>query len=80
VPPQSSIPLDPTEKTFHYNNRLYSCNLENQGKILKIRNDQGKILAIQKGQRRGKLGDQSVDVTQPPFFQMIKAAMESLAT
>lgn len=80
VPAQPTTLANPTEKSFHYNNRLYICNLENQGKVLKIRNDQGKILAIQKGQRRGKLGDQSVDVTQPPFFQMIKAAMESLAT
>ncbi|MGB2926140.1 MAG: single-stranded-DNA-specific exonuclease RecJ [Limnothrix sp.] len=78
--PQPKTLENPAEKSFHYNNRLYVCTLENQGKILKIRNDQGKILAVQKGQRRGKLGDQSVDVTQPPFFQMIKVAMESLAT
>lgn len=65
-------------KSFHYNNRLYQCHLENQGKILKIRNDQGKTLTIAKGQKQGKLDEQPVDVTRPPFFQLIKAALTSL--
>ncbi|MEB3225504.1 MAG: DHHA1 domain-containing protein, partial [Synechococcus sp.] len=66
------------EKSFCFNDRTYFCFLENQGQTLKIRNDQGKLLSIKKGQRRGKLGDQIVDVTQPPFFQMIKTAIASL--
>lgn len=66
------------EKTFLYNNRTYSCFLEDRGQNLKIRNDRGKILSIRKGQRRGTLADQIVDVTQPPFFQMIKAALATL--
>jgi single-stranded-DNA-specific exonuclease len=71
LPPES-------EKSFQFNNRLYQCYLENQGKILNIRNDQGKTLVIQKGQKQGKLGDQTVDVSKPPFFQMIKVALTSL--
>ena len=69
---------DNSQKTFEYNNRLYFCNLENQGKTLKIENDQGKILIVKKGQRQGKLEAQMVDVTQPPFFQMIKTAIAAL--
>ncbi len=71
-------PVSDSEKSFQYNNRLYICHLENQGKTLNIRNDQGKVLAIQKGKRQGKLGEQVVDVTKPPFFQMIKTAIATL--
>ena len=66
------------QKTFQYNNRLYLCTLANQGQTLKIENDQGKTLIVQKGQRQGKLEAQTVDVTQPPFFQMIKTAIATL--
>ncbi|WP_024546000.1 single-stranded-DNA-specific exonuclease RecJ [Picosynechococcus sp. NKBG15041c] len=75
--PQSNPALG-EEKTFSFNDRTYFCTLENQGQTLKIRNDQGKLLTIKKGQRRGKLGDQIVDITQPPFFQMIKTAIATL--
>ncbi|OKH18633.1 single-stranded-DNA-specific exonuclease RecJ [[Limnothrix rosea] IAM M-220] len=65
-------------KSFRYNNRVYICHLENQGKTLNIRNDQGKLLAVHKGKRQGKLDEQVVDVTRPPFFQMIKMAIATL--
>ncbi|MBV5260230.1 single-stranded-DNA-specific exonuclease RecJ [Synechococcus moorigangaii CMS01] len=77
----NSVPPSPSpnvEKAFYFNDRSYVCILENQGQTLKIRNDQGKLLSIKKGQRRGRLGDQIVDVTQPPFFQMIKKAIATL--
>ncbi|ANV86881.1 single-stranded-DNA-specific exonuclease RecJ [Picosynechococcus sp. PCC 7117] len=67
-----------SEKTFLFNDRTYFCTLADQGLTLRIRNDQGKLLAIKKGQRQGKLGEQTVDVTQPPFFQMIKTAIATL--
>jgi single-stranded-DNA-specific exonuclease len=50
---------------------------------LRIRNPEGKVLAIQKGQRTGLLGvkreeAQKVDVTQPHYYQLIKAATRAL--
>jgi single-stranded-DNA-specific exonuclease len=51
---------------------------------LRIRNSEGKVLAIQKGKRIGLLGfkredAQEVDVTQPNYYQLIKAATQALA-
>ena len=50
---------------------------------LKIKNSQGKVLAIRKGQRKGLLGinrqeAQEIDVTKKPYYDIIRAAMNSL--
>jgi single-stranded-DNA-specific exonuclease len=52
-------------------------------KELRIRNPEGKVLAIQQGHRIGLLGitredAKEVDVTKPPFYPLIKAAMQAL--
>ncbi|MBD2537822.1 single-stranded-DNA-specific exonuclease RecJ [Coleofasciculus sp. FACHB-SPT36] len=68
---------------FHYNQRRYTCSLSESLKELKIRNPEGKVLAIQQGHRMGLLGitrenAKEVDVTKPPFYPLIKAAMQAL--
>jgi single-stranded-DNA-specific exonuclease len=81
------LPTQPTPATvdFLYNQRNYTCTLLERGdtKELRIRNFKGEILSIQKGQRTGMLGKpqqpaQPVDVSQPPFYPLIKAALQAL--
>lgn len=68
---------------FYYNERRYTCSLYESLNELRIRNPEGKVLAIQKGQRIGLLGTnredaKEVDVTQPRYYQLIKAATQAL--
>lgn len=68
---------------FYHNERRYTCSLWESLNELRIRNDQGKVLVIQKGQRTGLLGfkrddAKQVDVTQPHYYQLIKAATRAL--
>jgi len=69
---------------FEHNKRRYNCSLDQALNELRIRNSEGKVLAIQKGQRIGLLGfkredAREVDVTQPHYYQLIKAATSALA-
>lgn len=81
----STVVSSPVKKAeFEHNNRYYTCSLDQSLNELRIRNPEGKVLAIQKGQRLGLLGirreDASeVDVTQPRYYQLIKAATSALA-
>ncbi|MBR8827879.1 MAG: single-stranded-DNA-specific exonuclease RecJ [Gomphosphaeria aponina SAG 52.96 = DSM 107014] len=68
---------------FEYQGRLYNCSLWEDIKELRIKNDQGKVLVVTKGQKIGLLGTsrenaQKVDVTQPHYFQLIKTALAAL--
>lgn len=72
--------------TFEYDRRSYFCGLyPSSSKLeLRIRNDRGQVLAIEKGQKFGLLGTsrdnaRTVDVSQPRFYHLIKAAMKALA-
>jgi single-stranded-DNA-specific exonuclease len=52
-------------------------------KELRIRNDRGNILAVSQGDRTGLLGKsreeaKSVNVTQEPYFLLIKAALQAI--
>ena len=77
-------PLSPPKKAeFYHNERRYTCSLYESLNELRIRNPEGKVLAIQKGQRTGLLGAKredakEVDVTQPRYYQLIKAATRAL--
>jgi len=76
-------PSSPTKAEFYYNGRRYTCSLDESLNELRIRNSEGKVLAIQKGQSTGLLGTkrenaQQVDVTQPRYYQLIKAATRAL--
>ena len=73
----------PKKAEFYHKERRYTCSLDESLNELRIRNPEGKVLAIQKGQRTGLLGvkreeAQKVDVTQPHFYQLIKAATRAL--
>ncbi|MBW4618519.1 MAG: single-stranded-DNA-specific exonuclease RecJ [Cyanosarcina radialis HA8281-LM2] len=68
---------------FDYNQRSYTCSLSESLQELKIVNTEGKILSIQQGQKTGILSkseadNSEVDVTQPPYFQLIKAARQAV--
>ncbi len=68
---------------FSFNGRTYTCSLLNSANELKIINDRGKVLLIGKGKKIGVLGintdnSQGVDVTKPPYYQLVKAALEAL--
>ncbi|WP_041229606.1 single-stranded-DNA-specific exonuclease RecJ [Rippkaea orientalis] len=65
---------------FEYQGKKYWCNFSSINNELKIKNEQGKVLAVTKGQRKGLLGTnretaKEVDITQPHYYQLIKAAM-----
>lgn len=66
---------------FTYNTRPYICSKKNQE--LRIRNDRGQVLVINKGDRTGLLGKsrqeaKEVDVRKAPYFQLIKAALSAI--
>jgi single-stranded-DNA-specific exonuclease len=76
--------LSATKKaSFEYKGRPYTCSLWEALNELRIRNEQGKVLAVSRGQRMGLLGTsrenaQAVDVTQSHYSQLIKAALAAL--
>jgi single-stranded-DNA-specific exonuclease len=81
----SSLPC--TTASFIHSDRPYTCCLTklSSGQELSIRNDQGKTLTVQKGQKVGTLAHSptrvaQVDVCQPPYFELIKAALNALET
>lgn len=71
---------------FWHNDRAYSCDVlqHKAGKQLRIRNDQGKELIVQQGQKTAILNqDQqeptSVSICKPsPYYEVIKAAVTAL--
>lgn len=78
-----SAPSSIKKAEFYHNERRYTCSLWESLNELRIKNDQGKVLVIQKGQRTGLLGfnrdeAKQVDVTQPHYYQLIKAATRAL--
>lgn len=68
---------------FTHNGRSYACSLWDSLNELRIKNDQGKILAVTRGQKQGLLGisredAQPVNVTQQPYYDLIKRAIAAL--
>ena len=83
-PSQNSSNL-PQITEFYYSDRFYVCSIDKFGDTqeLRIRNSRGEVLAIQQGKRIGLLGKsrdnaKEVDVSQPHFFNLIRAAMNAL--
>lgn len=69
---------------FFFNKRTYTCTIAsyNDGKELRIRNEQGEILAVQQGQKQGLVGksrkhSRTVDVSESYYFNLIKAALNA---
>jgi single-stranded-DNA-specific exonuclease len=72
-----------TTQNFIFKDRHYQCNLLSAGQRLEIVNGDGQMLTITKGEKMGQLvmadrSEKEVDVTAPYFYQLIKAAMQSL--
>jgi len=68
---------------FMVANRRYQCSLREAEGELRIRNPQGKVLAVQRGQRVGLLGTsrdtaKEVNVTQLPYRAIVEAAVAAL--
>ncbi|MEH2167107.1 MAG: DHH family phosphoesterase [Nostoc sp.] len=72
--------------TFEYNQRQYTCGFYKNGikAELRIRNSEGKVLAIQPGHIIGLLGTnrqnaKEVDISQPQYDNIIQAALQALS-
>ncbi|WP_392532819.1 DHH family phosphoesterase [Nostoc sp. C117] len=72
--------------TFEYNQRQYICGFYKNGleTELRIKNSQGKVLAMQPGDRIGLLGTnrqdaKEIDISQPQYDSIIQAALEALS-
>ena len=79
------LPTTPTPKKakFDYQGRSYTCSLWDSLNELRIKNAQGKVLAVHRGKSIGLLGTsrdnaKKVNVTEPPYYQLIKAAIAAL--
>ncbi|MGG6267568.1 single-stranded-DNA-specific exonuclease RecJ [Leptolyngbya sp. AN03gr2] len=80
------VRMPQAQKTeFLFSDRPYSCTLLEQRGIqeLRIQNTKGETLVIQKGQRIGTLGKlnqamQEIDVSQAPYYDLVKAAVNAL--
>ncbi|MBD1858971.1 MULTISPECIES: single-stranded-DNA-specific exonuclease RecJ [Leptolyngbya] len=77
------FPGQSSQTEFRFSDRVYHCTMLNQ-KELRIQNAKGDILVIQKGQKIGTLGRsdqtvQEVDVSQAPYYDLVKAAVNALA-
>ncbi|MEH2251892.1 single-stranded-DNA-specific exonuclease RecJ [Nostoc sp.] len=78
-PIQSSI-------TFEYNKRKYTCGFYKNGieTELRIKNSEGKVLAMQPGHIIGLLGTnrqnaKEIDISQPQYDNIIQAAFQALS-
>jgi single-stranded-DNA-specific exonuclease len=67
------------EIIFEYRGRIYTCSWWNSLNEVRIKNEQGKILAASRGKTVGLIGNsreysQEIDITQPHYFQLIETA------
>ncbi len=68
---------------FTYKGRYYNCSLWESLNELRIKNEQGKVLAVTKGQKIGLLGlnrqnAEEINVTLPHYSHLIKTALKAL--
>ena len=75
----------PSKSIFEYNQRHYTCGIYLNGELpeLRIKNSEGKVLAVQPGQSNALLGTNRqdakiVDISQPQYDGIIKAALKAL--
>ncbi|MBD2242892.1 DHH family phosphoesterase [Nostoc sp. FACHB-888] len=78
-------PPTPSSTTFEYNQRKYTCGFYKNGieAELRIKNSEGKVLAMQPGHIIGLLGTnrqnaKEVDISQPQYDNIIQAALKAL--
>ncbi|HYX15379.1 MAG TPA: DHH family phosphoesterase [Nostoc sp.] len=79
-------PSIPSSTTFEYNQRQYTCGFYKNGieAELRIKNSEGKVLAMQPGHIIGLLGTnrqnaKEVDISQPQYDSIIQAALQALS-
>jgi single-stranded-DNA-specific exonuclease RecJ len=77
--------ITPQRVEFTYADRVYACSISitTTTRELRIQNAQGQVLALQPDQRRGLLGRSrqdavEIDISQPFYFNLIRAAMAAL--
>ena len=77
----------PAKATFEYNSRQYICGIYQNGSSaeLRIKSPEERILAVQSGNDIGLLGmnreqSQKIDIYQPPYYQIIQAALKALSS
>jgi single-stranded-DNA-specific exonuclease len=91
---RSSVNKNKLEKDnttiFNHREKIYTCSLEKSDRELKIENDRGDVLSIEKGKKIGYLSksdraidtedlkNKAVDVTEPHYYQLIKEALIAL--
>ncbi|MBG1258517.1 single-stranded-DNA-specific exonuclease RecJ [Nostoc commune] len=78
-------PATPSSTTFEYNQRRFTCGFYKNGieTELRIKNSEGKVLAMQPGHIIGLLGSnrqnaKEVDISQPQYDNIIQAALQAL--
>ncbi|WP_315788114.1 single-stranded-DNA-specific exonuclease RecJ [Fischerella sp. JS2] len=76
-----------SKAAFEYNQRQYTCGIYQNGSLaeLRIKNPDGKVLAIGQGQTVGLLGNnrqdaKEVDISQSHYDGIIQAALRALGT
>ena len=80
IPP--AVPADKTAR-FHHQDQVFNCSLWETLRELRIQDTQGRTLIVQKGERQGLWELQreqsvTVDVTQAPYYKIVKAAVQAL--
>lgn len=85
IPQVCFSPLAPHSAKFDYKQRHYTCGFFPTNSLLELRikNDVGKVLAIQSGQNTGLVGTKrenatSVDLSQPKIYNLVCAALKAL--
>lgn len=97
LPPTISAPTTPqsrfaaisnshqTKTNFEFQNRQYSCGIYSNGSTqeLRIKNPDGKVLAVPPTGTFGLLGTnrqdaKEVDISQPPYTNIIETAIQAL--
>jgi len=70
---------------FYYQDRKYTCTLCDSDALteLRIRNSEGKVLAVEQGKPTGLLGKNRqsakiVDISQPFYYHLIRSACQAL--
>ncbi|MEM7581425.1 MAG: DHHA1 domain-containing protein, partial [Cyanobacteria bacterium P01_A01_bin.80] len=80
-------PNKPTTRLFTHQERQYSCAIYPNGNSqeLRIKNPEGKVLAFTIGESTALIGKsrqeaKEIDASQPPYKNIIQAALNSLST
>jgi single-stranded-DNA-specific exonuclease len=79
------LPVSVQNYKFNYQDRDYDCSISDDKLRITIINEQGGALVVNKGQKVAELINpaapvESIDITKPFYFQLIKSAMQALQT